>query len=369
MPTQSRRRPVKSRGPYCAISNCPRIRYCMGVFLLLLMLGLAGLLIVFSEAASSGAREGLALFAGSVLPCLFPFMVCGHYISECGLPRPRSRGKLIGLLYAFGTALICAVCGTPAGALVSAKACSEGMSERRASMLCAALNQTGPLFIIGVTADTMLGVKGLWPVLAAAHYTPCLIAACALGVGGEPGESTERVPPLKLFADSLSEAVSSVLRVGGTIVFFRVLISVFETSGAFAGFGGAMKATLAGALEMTNGLSLLTSSLPPSRLCCAWCAALLSFGGGCVFMQSKLFFGELKAAPYLAVKAALAAASFGLAYLIYPFFGGAVGAGYFPSESVMATRAGGTAALAVCMLFSAAAAFIYARTAVKRRNP
>ena len=334
----------------------------------MLMLGLAGMLIVFSEAAAAGAREGLTLFAEGVLPCLFPFMVCGHYISAAGLPRPLRNGRFARLLYSFVMAIICAVCGTPAGALICAEEHVEGMDGTRASLLCAALNQTGPLFVIGLLGGRMLGAEGLWPVLAAAHYLPCVIAACVVGSHGNGSGSRDGPEPLRLFADSLSGAVSAVLRVGGTIVFFRVLISVFEASGLLSGTDAAVRAALAGAFEMTNGLGMLTSVLPPTRLCCSGCAAMLTFGGACIFMQSKLFFPGLRALPYFALKTALAAVSFGIAYLLYPLAGGVAEAGAFPAGAGLWRRAGTAAGMLVCVAFSFAASLLYARLAVRRRN-
>lgn len=343
----------------------------MGCVFLFLITGICVLLLVENEAAAAGAAEGLRLFAESVLPALFPFMVCGHYIAGCGLPRPgKGAGKAAGPLYALGASLLCFACGTPSASLICSRAHAEGMDRKRASMLCAALNQTGPLFIIGVLSAKMLGAKGLWPVFVSAHFAPSAAAACAIGFDsiGAAAPLNEEAPSAK-FAAALSEAVSAVLRVGGAIVFFRVLTAAAEGTGLLPHASGTAKALTSGLLEMTNGLALLTEALPPTRLCCAACAAMLGFGGICLYAQSKLFFRELAAPPYFAVKAALAAASFAAAYLLYPLAGGSVSASACGGALMIRDRAASLASLAVCMLFSAASAFIYARLAVRRRGP
>ncbi|MBO4563670.1 MAG: hypothetical protein J5772_08675 [Clostridia bacterium] len=103
---------------------------------------------------------------------------------------------------------------------------------------------------------------------------------------------------------------------GGTVVFFRVFYSVVIAAGVFGCMPNAAQGVFTGMFEMTNGIELLCRT--PSRLCLSLCAALLSFGGVCIFIQSKMLFEELSAKEYFTAKLILAFLSGALFYLFYP---------------------------------------------------
>lgn len=326
----------------------------------------ACLLTVFGGEAAAGAADGLRLFADSMLPCLFPFMVCGYYLAG---EKQTLRGGKPGAVW---LAMTCAVCGTPSAALACGRL--TGLSRRRASMLCAALNQTGPLFLTGVLCADLLGAPRLWPMFAAAHYLPAALAAVVImpSCGGKaPADSKpiERKEPLLRFAGALSDAVSAILRVGGTVVFFRVLHTVVSAAGVFSPLPSWAAASASGLLEMTNGLALAAAEGMALRAKCALCGFLLSFGGVCVFMQSKLFMRELSPLPYFAVKLGLGMASGLICWLLFPYVGGASSAVAGLDETLALTRAGTLASGGLCMLLSVCASALFARIAVRRRPP
>ena len=288
----------------------------MGYVLFILVLGITVLLIPFSGEAMRGAADGLKLFACYVLPALFPFFVCSHYLTSGGIFRRLSYRRSFLFLFA---APLTALCGTPSSALIFGRmysACT--MPLKRASVLCAVLNQTGPAFIVSSLCLGMLGGMRYAPAFAVSHYLPAFAAAFFISMA-KPAKAAPIVEippenPLKNFSEAISGAVVNVLRVGGTIVFFKTVYAVFCAAVPIGnGFFGDF---VTGLFEMTTGVSLLSAA--PSRLSLSLTAFLVSFGGFCIFIQSKIVFPELSAAPYFTAKLVMGAVSFALFYLICP---------------------------------------------------
>ncbi len=291
----------------------------MGYVFFIVILGLTVLFIPFSPEAASGAADGLKLFAAYVLPALFPFFVCSHYLTESGVfIRLTRRGRLLPLLAAPLTAL----CGTPSSALITERMYASGCySRKKASMFCAALNQTGPSFIISSLCLGMLKSPRYAAAFLISHYAPAFAAAVLLSFfkdGPHPMpvvrsyEQADR--PLAAFSKAISGAVVNVLRVGGTVVFFRSVYSVLSTALSFgqSPAGGF----ITGLFEMTSGVSVLVSST--TRLSLGLCAFLISFGGACIFIQSKMIFEELSSPYYFITKLAVGAASFAVFTMLCP---------------------------------------------------
>ena len=264
-------------------------------------------MIPFGGSAAAGAAAGLDVFLRNVFPSLFPFFVCAHYLIGSGLLHKAIPGKK-----ALSYPLLCltaAICGTPSAALICSELYKRGSCGRtEASLLCAALNQTGPLFIAVTLSLRFAGDRSVAPLFAVSHYLPPLAASVIIGavysrhaalpltLKNSLGRS-----PLSLFSDSISAAVSSILRVGGTIVFFRTAHAVFESTVGKAIRSPAVCAFLTGLLEMTNGTALLFECKASHAEVLS--AFLLSFGGVCVFIQTKMIFDELRGEVYLISKA------------------------------------------------------------------
>ncbi len=295
----------------------------MGYAFFFFMLLLALAMIPFSLAAASGAAEGTRLFALTVLPSLFPFIVCTNYIA--GDDKIPVCGKKAGSIKPVLTDLLAAVCGSPSAVVMIEKDYRRGVyGLNEASALCAAFNQAGPAFVFSALAGKMLRAPSNGTLFALSHYIPPLLF-CTVFAAVKRNKMPERRPengneaaPLANFASSLSNAVVTVLRIGGTIVFFRTVFSVLGSALYADRLPVLAKGLLFGSLEMTNGLSILSEE--PSRLGTAASSFLLSFGGAAVFIQSKMLFAELKAGVYFAVKTVAGAVSALMTWFLYPAF-------------------------------------------------
>lgn len=296
----------------------------MGYALYFSVLILALLFIPFSASAASGAAEGAKLFAFSVFPALFPFFVCSRFLLN-GKPAKK-------LLYGRNTAAyfpaFCAsvLFGTPTSALISRELYASGRCGRgKASVICAVFNLSNPMFITAALAHGMAGNDALALLFAIAHYTPAIAAALVLSLTGAVGNGKSRryrrpfSPGDKAFPSlmgAVSEAVTAILRVGGTIVFFKAVCSVLEAAGVFGRSSPVLRGVLSGILEFTGGLQLTAANA--GRMGAAASAFVLSFGGACLYVQSKLFFEELSAPHYFLTKLVTGFVSAAAAWLLFP---------------------------------------------------
>ena len=274
------------------------------------------LLIPMSASAVEAAAEGLRLFALDVVPSLFPFLVCSHCLLNSQTPAfGNARVRIVA------SPLLAALCGTPSAALMlNGYLCADAAL---ASVYCAALNQAGPVFIVSALSYRFLGSGAYALPLAVSHYAPSLVAALVIGLrfgnelfAGRTAPQTARRSMLSVFSASLSDSVSVMLRIGGMIVFFRVLCAEAGELVSDLHIPPLIEKTLMGMLEMTNGLKAVSTER--TRLSLSLCAFLLSFGGVCIFMQSKLVFDRLKAAPYFIAKLCLSLVSGSVMWAWYP---------------------------------------------------
>lgn len=293
----------------------------MGYVFFILIVIFAVLMIPFNEAASIGAAEGLALFIHDLFPTLFPFLICANYITASGV-FSKIRFKHAGICAAV-CSVLAAVCGTPSAAIICSKINKNGsVDPKRSSMLCAAMNQAGPVFITAALSASIWGQKELALLFAMTHYVPSFLVSVFVSKGIDLNYDKTDIElcgdPIKLFTFSLSEAVTGMLRICGTVVIFRILYSIVFSLGLLDNVDHSIKGLITGVAEMTNGMKLL--SPVPSRLNVGICAFLLSFGGVCIFIQSKLVFPELDARRYFLIKSCLGIISFISAILLYPLF-------------------------------------------------
>jgi hypothetical protein len=132
-----------------------------------------------------------------------------------------------------------------------------------------------------------------------------------------------------VMADSVKNAMETVLLIGGFIIFFCVVVTILQETGLFAvildGFAPAhaplAEGFLVGLFEVTNGTRAL-SALQISRAQAILVCAIVSFGGLSIFAQTVGFIAktDINPAVYLLSKIIHAAASALLGYFFFPFF-------------------------------------------------
>ena len=289
---------------------------------------------LFPAQCAKACTEGILLWAGAVLPSLFPFLILSAVLVKTGAAQKISgglaplmrRAKLpAAASYCF---VLSALSGYPVGSRLLAELCTRGTvdpaSAPRMSVLC---STSGPMFLIGSVGAAMFKSAAAGAILLAAHLlgvlSVCLCFAPFL----------KRLPERKsrpcaqnednVLAESVQGAVLSVLCVGGYIAFFSVLAQALTAAGVFAALETAFAFVLApfgaesaaaglsqGLLEATRGCAAAAGQ--PNALSLPACAFLTTFGGACILAQQLGYLKNagVKAPFFIAFKALQGLAAF-----------------------------------------------------------
>ncbi len=281
---------------------------------------------------SAACMQGITLWAGAVLPALFPYFVLTSMLTKMGaadklsarLSPAARKVKLPGCAaYCF---LLSVLSGYPVGARTIADLQAQGALDSKAaarvSLLC---STSGPMFLLGSVGGAMFQDMRAGGILLASHLLGVLIVYLVLlpflpRLPETPAlQSTPREEDV--FGKSVQGAIFSILTVGGCIALFSVLGRAADDLHATAplcalfspllGDAGA-HALVAGLLEATRGCALLASS--GSTLALPAAAFIVTFGGACILAQQLTFLKKagVNAAFFIGIKLLQALAAFGI---------------------------------------------------------
>lgn len=303
------------------------------LFSLLRVLPLLLALALFLHAPARYAdcvRNGISLWAVSVLPSVFPFLFLTALLAKTRVFRTFSRKISPFFQRAFNVSgtggsifLLSVTSGYPVGARTIADACSAGALTKeelfRLSCLC---STTGPVFLVGVVGGAMFGKPNVGWLMMLCHVLAVAITCLFLrirtpAIGQPPAFSQKN--GAQIF-DIVYNAIVSALCVGGSIALFACF-SQMTADVLHLQAGSLAEALVRGLMEMTTGCALLAEN--PSRLSLSLCCFFTTFGGLCVLMQQLAFLAPtgVKALPFVLVKAVqgmLAALLFyGISFLLF----------------------------------------------------
>ena len=282
------------------------------VILFLIALVAMAFFLAFPVRYTESVRQGVSLWAISVLPATFPFLFltalftrnrCFSRVSAFISPI---AGKAFAVSGAGGSAaLLSALSGYPVGARAVSDLYIRGYLRKEEAFRTACLaTTTGPMFLVGAVGARMFqSALAGWLMLIShlvAVWTVC--ALLRIGKKSVPSAPTP-VDGGGNVSDLIYEAVISVLCVGGAIALFYAFGQMLTDLGAFAGIENqTIVGILRGLLEMTSGCACLSSEVSPLSLALA--CFLVTFGGLCVIMQQWTFLNktQIKLLPFLGVK-------------------------------------------------------------------
>ena len=287
-------------------------------FLMILFLLFTICLLCFSSSNLLAAQEGLALWATTVLPSLFPFFIATellcktNFITIVGKLLNKFMRPIFNVPGESATALLLGtISGYPIGAKVVCNLKKQKIiSKIEAERLIAYTNNSGPLFILGSVGVSLFGNKQIGTILLISHIISCVIVGLIFKNWKKKNEfkidyklfKTEETRLLKLsdlgeiLGDAIKNSISTVLTIGGFVVLFSVILSIIETSGildlvctglAQIGINNLFsQALLSGILELTNCVKLSSGLfLENSNLSILLTSFLLGFGGVSVLLQ------------------------------------------------------------------------------------
>ena len=291
-------------------------------------------LVIFSSPNLSATKAGLTLWAKNVVPSLFPFFIATELLNYTNLPY--YLGKLTNKFmrplfnvpgegsYAFIMGIIS---GYPVGAKIINKFIEDGTCTiQEAERMLAFTNNSSPLFIIGTVGISLFGDIKVGVILFITHILACLTVGLILGFISKYSLKKQKKYPRyannvssynisdlgTILSTSISNAISTILLIGGFIVLFSITISILNSLNIFDNVSNLLsyanvpqpytKCILTGLLELTNGLNAVSSlHIKHMSIQIVISAFLLGFAGLSIFLQifSIASKNKLSMKPYL----------------------------------------------------------------------
>ena len=298
-------------------------------------------LLVFSKSNLPAVKSGLNLWATSVIPSLFPFFVATELLMHTNIVNIFQRllnNFMKPLFNVNGKGSFAFIMGIISGYPIGAKiACdfrkNNICSKEECERLLSFTNNSGPLFIIGTVGISMFGNSTTGLLLFVSH----LLASITVGFifrFWHSGSSYELQNTYQnyskttnntlvtfsnlgeVLADSIKQATSTIMLIGGFVVIFSSIISILNSSGVFYYLTialtpifnllkidiGFINGLLTGFLEITNGIKLISMiRIKKISINLIFTSFLLGFGGISILLQvfSIVSKTDLSMKPYI----------------------------------------------------------------------
>ncbi len=319
-------------------------------------------ILLFPSEILKASKDGIVLWAMNVLPTLLPFIIGTNILIATGIvdllgiflePLMYPLFKVPGCgAFAFISGIIS---GYPIGAKLTQSLRSAGkISKLQGQRLISFCNNSGPLFILGTIATSMLGNKNYGYFIMLVHYLSAIITGIIFRFVGRDKNDVP-VSNKRIFfhtlghfkscrhdtnvgliiSKSIHDAIETVLQIGGFIVIFSILAKILELCNIIALIWNCLAqfkfiyqlgyetfcGIFIGIIEMTNGAKIIAAQNFSPNLLIAF-SFLVSFGGLSVHMQSISFISktDIKASLYLFSKFVHAIISAIVATILLPFF-------------------------------------------------
>ena len=260
----------------------------------LCILYLTGFMIMFPRTSLSRATDALVLCQRSVIPALFPFLVCSSYLSASGLATKLGRflspimQPLFGvpgsgaLAWVLGTA-----CGYPVGAacianLYTSGECTRDEGERMLSFC----NNSGPLFIVSVIGCTYLKNPTLGYIIYISHTLASVLTGMFFKIFARPQKAQKTLPQgttsspketLLTLGGAIDSAVFTTLKICGFVIIFAIISATLPQ--------GSLYPYIYSMLEITGGLEKLSSLQINPSLKLSLISFFCAFSGLSVILQ------------------------------------------------------------------------------------
>lgn len=263
-------------------------------------------LILDSQTALAGAKEGVALCIATLVPSLFPFLLACTWLSgSIGSRKQLLFGRigapmLIGLLG-----------GYPTGAQAVARQVKAGqLSHTDGEKMLGYSCNAGPAFIFGMGATLF---SGLWPCLLLwlIHAVSALAVAAILPPS--TGKSRDEAAVAVSLPSAMQSALRSMAMICGWVVLFATAQALLKRWVLWF-LPVAWQQLLLGLTELSGGCAALKAT-ESIGLRLELFSLYLGFGGLCVLLQTRSVLADagLRGHYYFPGKAAQGALSYLLA--------------------------------------------------------
>ena len=281
-------------------------------FIPILILIIICLFIIKPETVSEGAFNGLQIWVTNIIPYLFPMSVLSNILLQYNFLYSLFERmsffseKILKNKYALIPFFISFVSGYPSGAMtVNTMAGYKRINENEANYLTIFANDCSFQFIAGAVSFSMLGDFHLYKYIALPHIVGAILLSFLINHKGSSSSlkrvKIEQVPFHNAFSSAIYKSVAGILSVGGVIVIFSVFSNFLNDSLSTAASAISMASNmkdiiyslLVGSLEITNGCSIISSSLyVPLQIKLLVINFLISFSGMSVIFQTVAVINE-----------------------------------------------------------------------------
>lgn len=309
-------------------------------FFAILFLCFAFSILLFSKNNLPAVKNGLTLWATSVVPALFPFFVATELLMHTNIVN--FLGKILNpfikpIFNIDGKGGFCFIMGLISGYPVGAKiACEFRKNDICSKIECERLlsftNNSGPLFIVGTVGISMFGNTTIGILLLITHILACITVGIIFrfwkhqpkysrntydGINLSKNKNFVSVSNLgAVLGESISNSIHTIFIIGGFVVIFSSIISILNSSGIIYNLckiltplfnffhinTSLINPIITGFLEITNGINIISSlhikDISTSIIITAF---FLGFGGISVLLQvwSIIAKSDLSIKPYI----------------------------------------------------------------------
>lgn len=257
----------------------------------------AFLLFLFPEQCVAGAKSGLLLWSGTIVPTLLPFFLLTnlmmkyqtvHYISYLFYPLFRLFPWLNkNLAY---TVLMGFLCGYPLGGkIINDLVLSGSYTKKEGEALLVLCNNVSPMFSIGFTLTLILRGALSVPLYFCCLYVPNLLYFIFIFCKNKGSgflhihQEKPMTAAIKSFDDIVFDSLKTIFTIGIFIMVFSIVSSLLQSKILPA----AVSSPVIGMLEITTGISHVSLLSLDFRQKAAAILAVSSFGGLCSMAQVK----------------------------------------------------------------------------------
>ncbi len=285
-------------------------------------------LLSMPDAITEGARKGLSVCSGILIPSLFPFLILSGFIGSGELAMRIGRvvapfSKVFFALSGEGgiVLLMSIIGGYPVGARMTAALLSNGAIKREEAqrLLCFSMN-SGPAFAVTAVGSIMLGSSEAGLLIFSATTFSMLLLGFLCGIG-EPRQkiikkrtaaNSEGSFALS-FTSSVAEAAAAMLSICSWMILFACVLSAAQE---LIGNQNVLRVfSLFAEVTLGAGNAAKEGNIP--LLC-----AVLGFGGFCVHAQvlPQLQSAGMKYKKFFFYRAVNSCLSFFISKLLLVFF-------------------------------------------------
>ncbi len=301
-------------------------------FLLLCVAYLALSLIISPRVCINAGQKAIELCINTVIPSLFPFLICSGLLSALGASALCSRylsplmRPLFGIPGSGALAFILGIIsGYPTGAICAADLYRHGeCTKAEAERMTAFCNNSGPLFIIGVVGTGILGKTEIGMYLFISNIVSALLCGMIIRFLPIPRESGQlqlspsafntKKDTVRSLGSVIDNSVFSMTKICAFIILFSVVGAVLPRFWATP--------FIHSFLEITGGINSVYPMKLDPVLKLSLISFFIAFSGISVLLQVASVISPcgLSVKPYFCGKLLQGAFSFAITYVLFTYF-------------------------------------------------